>query len=637
MRKQCFLLIFIVSVCMSPSAMAEKYTVNSQAEFDDALSSVATSDSIIWKPGIFEDIYMNVNKSNLVILAEVLGNTKFTGASKVNISGSNVTLKGFQFIDGDIGSDYVINTTGSNNLLTELNIEGYTSYKYLVIREECQYVEVSYCNFENRINLDDQNILSILVDDTNPGYHTIKHCSFKNFDGTGNDMGIEPIRIGLSTQGQFISRSTVEYCYFTQCNGDGEIISNKARQNVFRYNTFENNPKAELVLRHGSEAIVYGNYFINNMGGIRVREGQDHVIYNNYFSGLTKRSIYLQNDASDPLENISILYNTIINSEEVRLGGTGDYKPTNVNFSNNIFTQPIDDLFSDPTDTEEWIGNIAYGSLGITKPAGITELDPKLEENSEGYFGLSSDSPAVDAAQPGYPAIPEYPGLDFDHEIAFDLMTQQRPADITLKDVGCSEYPHATIIKPVATESNTGPSYLWNGQTINLRLNIEGMGTVTLDPPYGVYDPGTTVTLTATPTKNYIFSSWSGDLTGNTNPETIVMDEDKEITASFSQVITKLESTDIQSGMSIQVFPNPVDQEINLTIYPIQKCVVDLELFNVTGKRVQSLLNQSVPSGEYTINKSVSDLPPGIYMLQVKLREIGEVQDKTQLVKIYKN
>ena len=94
-------------------------------------------------------------------------------------------------------------------------------------------------------------------------------------------------------------------------------------QNVIRYNTFENNSKAELVLRHGSEAIVYGNFFLNNMGGVRVREGQGHFIYNNYFSDLRTRAIYLQNEDSDPLDQISILYNTIVNSAEVRLGGTG--------------------------------------------------------------------------------------------------------------------------------------------------------------------------------------------------------------------------------------------------------------------------------------------------------------------------
>ena len=450
-------------------------------------------------------------------------------------------------------------------------------------------------------------------------------------------MGIEPIRIGLSTQGQFNSRSTVEYCYFTQCNGDGEIISNKAGQNVIRYNTFENNPLAELVLRHGSEAVVYGNFFLNNMGGVRVREGQNHFIYNNYFSGLSKRAIYLQNEDSDPLDNISILFNTIINSADVRLGGTGDFKPTNIIFANNIFTQAQADLFSDPTGNEVWIGNIAFGSLGIAKPSGITEVDPKLEENAEGFFGLSQGSPAINAGQSGYPVIPEYPGLDYDHEIVYDLMKQQRPIDIALKDVGCSEFPHDVLIRPLATKNNTGPSYLWKGQTLNLRIDIEGDGTVTLDPPYGVYDPGTEVTLTALPSSSFAFSSWGGDLSGSINPETILMSEDKEVTVRFDRVITDLEPGQVQSLQNITVFPNPADQELNLILYRERKSVIDLELLNVAGKRVRVLLDQFIPSGEYTIQSNIATLPSGIYMLQVRLKEMDEQHEETQLFKIYKN
>ena len=80
-------------------------------------------------------------------------------------------------------------------LITHINIQNYTSHKYLVVDEVSRRTTISYCNFENRINLDDKNILSILVDDE-PGFHKIQYCSFKNFDGDGNDFGIEPIRIG---------------------------------------------------------------------------------------------------------------------------------------------------------------------------------------------------------------------------------------------------------------------------------------------------------------------------------------------------------------------------------------------------------------------------------------------------------
>ncbi len=454
-------IVFFCVLLFSTNMKSATFYVNSQQEFDNAQDASSMTDSIVWMAGTYSDIYMNIDKDNLTIMAENLGTTIFTGASRVNITGDDITFQGFQFLNGNIGTQDVINIRGSHINFTQINIRAYTCYKYLRVREESQYVEITYCNFENRLNLDDQNILSILVDDTNPGYHKIRYCSFKNFEGIGNDQGIEPIRIGLSTQADHISRSIVEYCYFTKCDGDGEIISSKATQNVYRYNTFENNPKAELVLRHGSQTIVYGNFFLNGKGGVRVREGQNHFIYNNYFYELDDRAIYLQNNDSDPLDNINIAFNTIVDCAEVILGGDGNDKPTNVTISNNIFTNPDDDLFEEPTGTENWMGNISFGSLGISLPTnGVTMINPQLEENSEGFFGLSSNSPAINAAQPGYKLLPEFVGInDIDTEILFDLMGQDRPSIIAEKDLGCHEHPHNVLIQPIVTEENTGPSY----------------------------------------------------------------------------------------------------------------------------------------------------------------------------------
>ena len=454
--------ILFVCLFLTLSLEATTFYVDSESTFEDAQRQAVKDDTIIWRSGTYPDIYLDIEKDHLFITAEELGSTIFTGASRVDIEGDYITFQGFQFIGGSIGTRDVINIRGSHLVFTQNNINEYTCYKYLRVREESQYVEITYCNFENRLNLDDQNILSILVDAVNPGYHKIQYCSFKNFDGIGNDQGIEPIRIGLSTQADRNSRSLVEYCYFTQCNGDGELISSKASQNVYRYNTFEDNPKAELVLRHGSEAIVYGNFFLNGKGGVRVREGQDHYIYNNYFYELDDRAIFLQNEASDPLDNINIAFNTIVDCSEIILGGDGSNKPTDVTFSNNIFSDPDDQLFEEPTGTETWIGNIAFGNLGISQPAnGVLVTNPQLEENSVGFFGLRDNSPAIDAAQAGYAALPQFEGMEeIDTDLLMDMMQQNRPAAIEERDLGSNEFPHARLIQPIATADNTGPIYL---------------------------------------------------------------------------------------------------------------------------------------------------------------------------------
>jgi len=58
-----------------------------------------------------------------------------------------------------------------------------------------------------------------------------------------------------------------------------------------------------------------------------------------------------------------------------------------------------------------------------------------------------------------------------------------------------------------------------------------------LNPPGGVYNAGTAVTVTATPSTGYTFGSWSGDLTGSVNPKTITMNGNKSVTANFNVLL----------------------------------------------------------------------------------------------------
>jgi len=58
-------------------------------------------------------------------------------------------------------------------------------------------------------------------------------------------------------------------------------------------------------------------------------------------------------------------------------------------------------------------------------------------------------------------------------------------------------------------------------------------GSVVRSPDAVSYTAGTAATLTVTPATGYSFTGWSGDLSGTKNPETITMDTDKTVTASF--------------------------------------------------------------------------------------------------------
>jgi hypothetical protein len=69
-----------------------------------------------------------------------------------------------------------------------------------------------------------------------------------------------------------------------------------------------------------------------------------------------------------------------------------------------------------------------------------------------------------------------------------------------------------------------------------LTATPSGPGSVSLDPPGGLYPAGTSVTVTAVPGEAAAFTGWSGDLAGATNPESVHMDGAKSVTASFAPV-----------------------------------------------------------------------------------------------------
>jgi uncharacterized repeat protein (TIGR02543 family) len=68
-------------------------------------------------------------------------------------------------------------------------------------------------------------------------------------------------------------------------------------------------------------------------------------------------------------------------------------------------------------------------------------------------------------------------------------------------------------------------------------LNVNATnGNVTLDPAGGTYSDGTTVTMTAEPADGYIFSGWTGSISGADNPVDIIMNNNKTVQANFTEI-----------------------------------------------------------------------------------------------------
>ena len=89
-------------------------------------------------------------------------------------------------------------------------------------------------------------------------------------------------------------------------------------------------------------------------------------------------------------------------------------------------------------------------------------------------------------------------------------------------------------------------------------------GTVAKNPNQAAYDSNTTVQLTAAPATGYHFTSWSGDLTGATNPVTVTMDANKNITANFA--INTYALTINATNGSVAQNPNLAAYDSNSTV-----------------------------------------------------------------------
>ena len=68
----------------------------------------------------------------------------------------------------------------------------------------------------------------------------------------------------------------------------------------------------------------------------------------------------------------------------------------------------------------------------------------------------------------------------------------------------------------------------------SLTVNKIGPGQVMVTPPMAEYYCGDSITLTATPSPNYFFTGWSGDLTGAENPLAFAIEQNTVVTATFS-------------------------------------------------------------------------------------------------------
>jgi uncharacterized repeat protein (TIGR02543 family) len=156
-------------------------------------------------------------------------------------------------------------------------------------------------------------------------------------------------------------------------------------------------------------------------------------------------------------------------------------------------------------------------------------------------------------------------------------------------------------------------------------------GTVQIFPEQETYSPGSSVILTAVPDEGYEFDAWEGDLTGRDNPAGLIMDEDMNISALFSE-LTGVFDAAASGGLNMYIYPNPFVSETTIQYKLHTASPIRLSVYDLLGQKTAMLVNEFKSAGSYSVKWNPKDsrgahFASGIYICVLETGE-GSVQVK---------
>ena len=445
MKKSQFCLIALVS-CLSFSSPATTFNVTSVSGLQSAINGAVAGDTIILANGSYTlsgDISVTrtgASGSPITIMAASIGGVTFNGTGGFHLKSpaTYIVIQGFKFrssgtLTMDVGT--------SHCEITRNDFQHPSTYTGDCIWLQGNDQEVDYNVFQNKTS-GGRYITLDLSGRSHSGTQRslIDHNYF--FNKSQPSSGASEC---ITTWGEF---TTAEYNRFEQINSDPEIISVKASDGIYRYNTFTN-CGGGLVLRFARRCTVNGNFFFNCNPGMRVY-GSDQNIYNNYIESCTT-GIMVGDGHSDGTyiqpDHMVIVYNTLVNNGK-GIGPNGsDLTPTNMTFANNIILQSTGTFFD---WSAGWLGsrvingNIMWGgaSRGDMPTSGYSSVDPLLAPDADSVDHIQSGSPAINAGVGSYSFVTD------------DLDGQSRGTP----DVGADEFSSGAVTKHVMAVSDVGPN-----------------------------------------------------------------------------------------------------------------------------------------------------------------------------------
>ncbi|QNK64429.1 TonB-dependent receptor [Pedobacter sp. PAMC26386] len=413
------ILTLIVLLFCSLKGFANSILVNTPEELMTAVSKAKPGDIILLKDKEWHNAALLLQANGtaaqpITIMAQTPGGVVFTGQSYLQLGGAYLVIKNLHFKNGYTPKREIIAFRINDEILanhcrvTGIVIENYSQPERFKadtwVTFYGQNNRIDHSTFVDKLNLGPTIIAELNDERSQKNYHSIDSNYFKGRSRLGSNGG-ETIRIGVSRYSLTASRTLITRNLFERCNGEVEIVSIKSGENNVCFNTFLE-CEGGLVLRHGSDNIVEGNFFIGNnkpfTGGVRVINPRQKV-FNNVFYQLQgdnfRAPLSVVNGVPNSLINryyqvkdALIERNTFLDCANILFGAGKDAErtlgPENVQFKKNLIVTKRDEIYTDANNdhgiifSENALGNNYKGVV----PAGFVKT--QLSSMQKNQFSL---------------------------------------------------------------------------------------------------------------------------------------------------------------------------------------------------------------------------------------------------------
>jgi poly(beta-D-mannuronate) lyase len=342
----------------------------------------------------------------VTLRAQTSGKVILTGKSSVTVDGEFIIVRGL-LIQGGTAPGDGISLAGRRNRLTETAMVGGANKYFVHLRGYEQRVD--HCYLAGKTS--EGPTLQVEVAGL-PNHHQIDHNHFGPRRRLGRNGG-ETIRVGYSHQSMTNSSTLVEYNLFDRCDGELEIISNKACDNTYRGNTFLD-CAGMLTLRHGNRCLVDGNFFLGHhksgTGGIRII-GEDHALINNYFEGIERGAFWITAGVPNSkleeyfqAQRCTVAFNSVFDSKGPLIeldAGYGSSKrslrPARIAIANNFLAPAGKEPVLKGTEGTDfkWLGNVLSGPVGPGLAGRFADAGVGPVRDANGLFRPGRPVPAA--------------------------------------------------------------------------------------------------------------------------------------------------------------------------------------------------------------------------------------------------